>query len=346
VTIDTETKESEGTLRYIMRGYDGPRDIQSQRALATMLSDSDMLGDRYHRKPANIVRMMWKAMAMDIPLDTTLEQVGEYKGKTCVTNALMLALMRRGGLTVDVQKRDETGTLLLITRPGHKPEQVGYTMEDAEKAGLVDDKNVRTGGTIKSQYKLRPKTMLFWRAVAEASRMCGSDITNGLSLYTREELEAIPDEEVIAQAVDTPGAARLDINTILGEAVTAQSKFDKAMWEDAWRKAAAAGLMDLAADLKDPESLKVGEELTIIGKNIVESLKELEEFGFNHLHTGSDSELWNTAITGCTTLQQIDLLKLYSKACDMGDRYKAAIGKQREQLASAGMVPEADTVGA
>jgi hypothetical protein len=270
------SSDDDGAVRHIMRGYDGPEDINAQIMLAKELSRSDMLPAMYYRKHENVLWAMWKAKALDIPLDVCLEQVGKLHGKTCVSNNLMLALMRRGGIKIKPIDKNTKNVTLRVTRPESdaEPEDISYGFEEAESMGLTTDKTSKDGKLVKSQYNKQPEVMLYWRAVAKVARQVASDITSGLSIYLFDEMRAVADEE-------KDRSNNLGIDEIQTQIKQTLSELDTIMAKTPWDQSTSDKIRDIYEKAKNTtgmDTIPVRDGMTLLevasgaGNKVIEHL--------------------------------------------------------------------------
>ena len=115
-----------------------------------------------------------------LPPIAALRSISLINGVPTVSPAMMIALANSRNLIEDMkfQKSDDVATVTVLRRGRKTPHVETFTIQDAEKLGLLG----------KDNYKKQAKTMLLWRAVAAAMRVVFPDVIYGL--YSPEELGA------------------------------------------------------------------------------------------------------------------------------------------------------------
>ncbi len=143
-----------------------------------------------------------------------LNNINIIKGKIAMSGQSMLALATKHGVNAEFTVETDKECTVIFEREGHSSYVSIFTIEDAEKAGLLgldDNKEVQ-----KEAWRKYTKTMLKWRAVAQGLRVIAADILAGI--YTQEEIDSI---EVVAQN-DTPTEA-----VIVGEVAQNDTPVDQ-----------------------------------------------------------------------------------------------------------------------
>lgn len=152
--------------------------------------------------PEKAIAIMIKGVELGIPPMQAFSHIYIISGKPGMSAELMFSLILRAipNLTFHYKKRDDTACIIVATRPGGKPEEFSFTMEDAKKAGLLSNQTW-------SKY---PRAMLRSRCISEMARTLFPDLLMGCS-YTPEELGAVVSEDgtVIDIKVSPPDAKTL-----------------------------------------------------------------------------------------------------------------------------------------
>lgn len=92
-----------------------------------------------------------------------------------------------------VVESDDKKCVIEAARPGDPPMKYPFTIEDAQRLGLVN----------KDNWKKQPKVMLQWRCIGHVARTVFPDCLSGVS-YTPEEMGAqVDDEHNVIEAVVT-----------------------------------------------------------------------------------------------------------------------------------------------
>jgi len=116
----------------------------------------------------------------------SLRTMSFIRGRLTMTVQLQLAMARqRAGVRVETLQEAENGSAVTVTlvRDGERV-TVTYTLDDARRAGLADQRN----------WRLYPRQMLRWRAIGDALRIVAPDVVMGL---------LDPDEASSLDAVDS-----------------------------------------------------------------------------------------------------------------------------------------------
>ena len=101
-----------------------------------------------------------------------LRTMSFIRGRLTMTVQLQLAMARqRAGVRVETLEESADGTAVTVTlvRDGERV-TVTYTLADARRAGLADQRN----------WRLYPRQMLRWRAIGDALRIVAPDVVMGL----------------------------------------------------------------------------------------------------------------------------------------------------------------------
>jgi hypothetical protein len=101
-----------------------------------------------------------------------LRTMSFIRGRLTMTVQLQLAMARqRAGVRVETLEEAENGSSVTVTlvRDGERV-TVTYTLDDARRAGLADQRN----------WRLYPRQMLRWRAIGDALRIIAPDVVMGL----------------------------------------------------------------------------------------------------------------------------------------------------------------------
>lgn len=137
-------------------------------------------------KPEQVILIMLKGRELNIPPLQALSHIHVINGKPCMSAELMLAqIYRLHPKTVfKFKERSNERCILEAKRENHGVETFQWSIEDAKKAGLLQNLTW-------SKY---PRAMLHARVVSEMARSLFPDAIAGVS-YTPEEMGADVDEE-------------------------------------------------------------------------------------------------------------------------------------------------------
>lgn len=167
-------------------GLPSPEAVNYMTSIANLLTRSalitpDMGTDPEQIKANAIAKMLvGRGLGITDPMQA-LQDIYIVKGKIFIGYPQMIGVMLRRGFRLEWLERSEKRAALKVEPPANYPmlpETFEFTIEDAQKAGLVRDG---------SQYRIRPRVMLTARVVSEAYRTTG-----GGSVYDpgeREEIE-------------------------------------------------------------------------------------------------------------------------------------------------------------
>lgn len=104
--------------------------------------------------------IMLKGHELGISPMEALQLIHVVNNKPGLSAKFILALIRKRypHARIEIERRDETGTVLWAGRPGQKDlTRFSFTMADARRAGLAN----------KDTYKGYPTRMCYWRAIAD-----------------------------------------------------------------------------------------------------------------------------------------------------------------------------------
>lgn len=171
--------------------------------IAQTLAKSKMVPVSIQGKPEDIFAILVMGSELGVQPMQALQSINVIQGKPTISPQLMMAMVR-GKLpdpVIDIKANDEEKSITCKAARSKKDFEEGlyyeaiWDMDRAERMGL----------SIKDNYKKQAKTMLTWRAVAEAMRMTFPDIIMGF--YAEEEFmdfdgKALPTEVSKAEVVN------------------------------------------------------------------------------------------------------------------------------------------------
>lgn len=164
--------------------------------LSEMIATAPFVPDAIRGKSGAVMGCMLMGRELGIGPMQSLNDIGFIKGKRSLAATLMVSLVRGRGHKFRTVSSTATRAVVQIHRKGEpEPEPpVEFTWEDAQTAGLTSGDN----------YKKYPKAMLWSRAASAACRRDASECLGG-NAYTKEELDAIDDEDEPAVTTATWG---------------------------------------------------------------------------------------------------------------------------------------------
>jgi len=163
---------------HLLRPYDGPRNLDDQVRLAEFLAKAATgLPPAFVGDPGGILALMYRAIALDIPLMVAADNL-VFDRRGCAMRArLMKALVtvRAGHRLVPVETTDKIAIVRLEynAADGRAPLTVEWTIATALENGLVKDKSAWIGYA---------SSMLYWRAMAKAVNLGCPEATLGLGI--------------------------------------------------------------------------------------------------------------------------------------------------------------------
>ena len=160
-----------------------PRSMNDAVRLAQRLHDSRMFSA--YGTPQAVLSTLLLGRELGLPAMAALRSVHVIEGKHSLSADLMVALVLKSGLAeyfTLIETTDEICTYETWRKGKDKPQQLSYTIEQAEQAGLL---YVRPGKQPGNWQKI-PTQMLRARCKSELARLEYPDLIAGL--YTPEEL--------------------------------------------------------------------------------------------------------------------------------------------------------------
>lgn len=175
--------------------------------VAETLSKSGVIPTAYRGKPEDIFVAMAMGYQLGFPVEQALQDIAVINGRPCLWGDGLLAVVL---IHAECEGIDEepiysgqviTGYICTVTRKGHKPHTKSYTIDDAQKAGLL-----KKGGA----WSTSEARMLQLRARSFALRDKFADALRGLrqAEVELEEGETI-EGEVISSTVDNKQVDKL-----------------------------------------------------------------------------------------------------------------------------------------
>ena len=160
----------------------------------------------------------------------SIENIYIIEKRTSVSAASLLALIRRSGGDIDIWVETEKECKVTFYRDADKEQTLGvvhYTIEDAQRAGLL----------AKSNWRRTPKDMLFWRCISRGFKRYFSDLAMG-AIYTPEELGysvqggvLVRDEQPAMEAVSSL-SDNLDKTDLNPQYADVEADYDDAVSDD------------------------------------------------------------------------------------------------------------------
>jgi hypothetical protein len=152
-------------------------DAKNVRLMATDLYNSRLF--RGVESIPHAIAAIQCGAELGIPPVASLNQIKIIKGQLTLSARLLMALAhQKAGVTWKVVESTAKRCEIIFSRPGWEPLTSIFTIEEAQKAGLVKDD---------SGWMKFPEDMLFARSGSRGTRRIAPDTTSGM--YTTEEIE-------------------------------------------------------------------------------------------------------------------------------------------------------------
>lgn len=158
--------------------------------VAETLSKSAVIPTAYRGKPEDIFVAMAMGYQLGFPVEQSLQDVAVINGRPCLWGDGLLSLVLNHPECKSIKEEPiyngqvVIGYICTVIRKGHEPHSKSFTMQDAERAGLL-----KKGGV----WSAYPERMLQMRARSLALRDKFADALRGLRIAEIEE----DDENVI-----------------------------------------------------------------------------------------------------------------------------------------------------
>jgi hypothetical protein len=161
-----------------------PKEWEAVLALATTLHTTEFVPRAYRGKPEAVAAAILAGRELGIGPMQSLRDIHMIDGRPAFAANLLMAQLRRGGLTIiESQSTNEHARIVARRRDTGETAEVEWTMEEADRAGLTSKTNWRTF----------PADMLWARCVGRLARRLGSDLVAGMP-YTAEEVADFEDD--------------------------------------------------------------------------------------------------------------------------------------------------------
>lgn len=123
--------------------FDVPPTLGERIELCRFLSEANLLPQALRKQPANVLLIMHKALALNIPLSVALEHLHVIDGKVGHSAELLRGLLGRAGHIlrwVEITDKVATGELVLRHDP-RNPRRETFTIADATRMKLTQKDN-------------------------------------------------------------------------------------------------------------------------------------------------------------------------------------------------------------
>jgi hypothetical protein len=197
--------------------------INNLKVLAQMVATSQLdfiKVDNRAPTPGETFLVFLTGLEMGFEPMTSLAFFDVIQGKVALKPVGMMAKINDSGQLESFSlTADEKSATCTMKRVGLEPHTETFTIEDAQRLGLLEKRG--------SAYKTQPKTMLKWRVISACARVLFSDIIAGLYMSTDLDESVVPDDAGNIISYPTPEAepARSD-----------PPKNDSITWDDEAKK--------------------------------------------------------------------------------------------------------------
>lgn len=161
-----------------------PRSYEELWTMSQALSRAGICPDALKLKPADVMLVLMQGAELGLRVVQSLKHLPVIKGRPGMSAELMRGMCQEHPdcETFELDEvSDKAATLTVKKRGWAASKTVTYTIEEAQKAGLVRDG---------SPWKTGPQDMLVARVTSRAARRYFPNVTSGL--YTPEELQDMP----------------------------------------------------------------------------------------------------------------------------------------------------------
>jgi hypothetical protein len=195
---------------------DVPRVLAERIELANFLADANLLPGSLRKQPANLLLVMHRAMALDLPLSVAIEHMHVIDGQVGQSAELLRGLLHRAGHILRWGKVDENeanAELVLRHDPRH-PRTERFTIADAKRMKL----------TAKDNWTKDPASMMVARVTTRlVSRHC-PEIALAIGNLSAVDVEpepaaAAPEPAGTGTATDAATDAATAISSAAAEAL-------------------------------------------------------------------------------------------------------------------------------
>jgi len=188
-----------------------PADFEMYRTMAAWASKSQLVPEHFKGKPEDSMIAMLMGREMGIPPMIALQKGFVVKGKYDVEVKVKVGVAQARVPDFDFEIVEQTETKCVVKggRAGKNQHTVTYTIQDAEKAGLLEEKQGRYGKYFEHPgYHSNPKDQLMWRAVGRLLNLtCAGALFNIVPMLAAsledEQVEHEPSEATVV-AGDSP----------------------------------------------------------------------------------------------------------------------------------------------
>lgn len=180
-----------------------PKNMLEVRALANFLSKSKFIPQSFRGDLNTAVMLIVTCKQYGLPI-TALSEVMEVNGKVGFWGRTKLGIVLKSGVCeyiIPTEQTDKKCTVETQRKGWPKPVSITYTLDQAEKAGLLARSDA---------WKKHPSDMLYWRAVSRIISQVYPDVIQGFATVEEEEERPMQQVEAVAmpEQVEMPRPKR------------------------------------------------------------------------------------------------------------------------------------------
>ena len=282
VPIDKKAEPTTALAAPAVSGPPSPNEWNAIAQVANAIHDTDFVPRSLRGKPGAVLACILTGRELGIGPMQALQQIGMIDGKPNLSAELQRALVQRAGheIAVDPSSNDRMARVTGRRRDTGQRDEVAWTVEDAERAGLCkvgpDGKvTARSENGAPMPWEKYTRQLLVARATSELTGRLFADVLAGVS-YTPDELtdgHEVAVEDIVPHASGTgavaTGTASGTVSLNTGEAGTQNEPPDplKTLWtlfRNRWPEDAEAKLRSAIAPKASTKELDEAEVATLI----------------------------------------------------------------------------------
>lgn len=164
-------------------------------SISEQLARTDFAGP-FKGKPADMAAAILKGATIGIPPADIGKAIYVVHGTPALYGKTALAIALRHGYRADTLEDTPEAVTVRMTSPQGQEMDVRYTIERAEKEGLVKGNA--------AQYKSRPSKMLYWKCIGELTDRMIPHLTGGMPI--KEDVQQSAPVRATATRTDVPAA--------------------------------------------------------------------------------------------------------------------------------------------
>ena len=166
-------------------------------SISEQLARTDFAGP-FKGKPADMAAAILKGATIGIPPADIGKAIYVVHGTPALYGKTALAIALRHGYQAHTLEDTPEAVTVRMTSPQGQEMDVRYTIERAEKEGLVKGNA--------AQYKSRPSKMLYWKCIGELTDRMIPHLTGGMPI--KEDVQQSTPVKASARRTDRRGGAR------------------------------------------------------------------------------------------------------------------------------------------